>query len=239
MSACQVVVLISADAEWRAVTSLVSNGTPVSPDATPFGECLVTTLGGKDVLFLHGGWGKISAAASAQYAIDRWKPELLVNLGTCGGVEGEVEQGAILLVERTLVYDIVEQMGNFNEAVAHYTTELDVSWADASLPAGIRRSLLVSADRDLLPEDISRLKTSYGAVAADWESGAIAWTAARSQVSCLILRGVTDVVGPAGSEAYGDYALFTARTEAVMRRLLENLPFWLDQFFNNKKPHPG
>ena len=34
------------------------------------------------ILFLHGGWGKIAATASAQYAIDRWNPCLLINLGT-------------------------------------------------------------------------------------------------------------------------------------------------------------
>ena len=39
-------------------------------------------------------------------------------------------------------------------------------------------------------------------MALDWESGAIAWVAARNQTRCLILRGVTDLVGEAGDEAY-------------------------------------
>lgn len=49
-------------------------------------------------MFFHGGWGKIAAVASAQYVIDRWSPELLVNLGTCGGFEGEITKGTIILV---------------------------------------------------------------------------------------------------------------------------------------------
>ena len=39
-------------------------------------------------------------------------PGCSFNLGTCGGFEGEIERGTLLLVERTLVYDIFEQMGD-------------------------------------------------------------------------------------------------------------------------------
>ena len=53
--------------------------------------------------------------------------------------------------------------------------------------------------------------------------------AARNRVHCLILRGVTDLVSPAGGEAYGDYALFEQRTAGVMQRLLASLSRWLDR----------
>jgi len=86
-------------------------------------------------VFLHGGWGKIAAAASAQYAIDRWHPALLVNLGTCGGFAGRVEVGDVVLVERTVVYDIIERMGDPREAIADYATTLDLSWVGASPPS--------------------------------------------------------------------------------------------------------
>ena len=76
-------------------------------------------------MLFHGGWGKIAAAASTQFIIDQFHPELLINLGTCGGFAGNVETGTIILVERTLVYDILEQMGDGAEAIRHYSTSLD------------------------------------------------------------------------------------------------------------------
>ena len=63
----------------------------------------------------------------------------------------------------------------------------------------------------------------YDAVAGDWESGAIAYVAARNGVRCLILRGVTDLVGPDG----GEVAFFHERAPVVMGRLLDQLPAWL------------
>ena len=172
--------------------------------------------------------GRVSAAATTQYAIDRWKPDLLVNLGTCGGFEGRIRQGDIILVERTVIYDILEQMTDAEAAIRHYSTDLDLGWLGNSTPMPVTRGPLVSGDRDIVSSEIPGLVARYGAVAADWESGAIAWVARRNQVRLLILRGVSDIVGAAGGEAYGDYELFVSRTAEIMSRLFGVLPQWLD-----------
>jgi len=222
----KIVVLISANVEWQVIGELIPD---VDIQESPLGECftLSDSLYPYPIIFFHGGWGKIAAAASTQYVIDRWGPDLLINLGTCGGFAGEIEQGEIILVERTVVYDIIEQMGDFDEHIAHYSTELDLSWLGDDYPHDVRRTLLVSGDRDLLVDDIPHLKSKYGAVAGDWESGAIAWVAQRNGVRCLILRGVTDLVGDGGSLAYGDIEYFREGTRGVMLRLVEMLPDWI------------
>lgn len=229
MSHSKFVVIISANIEWEVLKTLLPH-LPVN--SSPLGQWFEIDLkvGSivEPVLFFHGGWGKIAAAASAQYVIDRWSPRLLVNLGTCGGFEGEIEKGTIILAEQTLVYDIIELMGDHAEHLAHYTTRLDLAWLKQDYPQPVRRTLLVSADRDVLVEDIPRLKTEFGAVAGDWESGAIAWVAARNQTPCLILRGVSDLVGGSGGEAYdGNIHVFVEGTTEVLKRLIEALPGWL------------
>jgi len=185
-------------------------------------------LNNKSVILFHGGWGKISAAASAQYVIDHFKPDLLVNLGTCGGFAGHIETGTVILVERTLVYDIIEQMGDSDEAIAYYGSSLDLGWLPSELPHPVSRGLLVSADRDILVEDIPTLIEKYGAVAADWESGAISWVAEQNKTRLLVLRAVSDLVGGDGGEAYGNLELFHERTKIVMKNLFEQLPDWLN-----------
>ena len=227
------VITVSADAEWRIVRERFSAS---GAQHSPYGEwfpCDLLRPGcssslSRPVIFFQGGWGKISAAASAQWAIDRWQPGLLVNLGTCGGLAGRVERGEVLLVERTLVYDIIEQMGDPQAAVAHYTADLDLSWLREPYPQPVRRGLLVSADRDICPPDIPMLIERYGAIAADWESGAIAWVANRNHTRCLILRGVTDLVSLEGGEAYNGLEFFHTGARQVMGALLDHLPAWLD-----------
>lgn len=225
----EVVVVVSADTEWRVMQEILPD---VELQASPMGQWFQHDLavGGRNesVIFFHGGWGKIAAAASAQYVIDRWSPRLLVNVGTCGGLEGEIDKDAIVLVEKTIVYDIVEQMGDSDEAIDHFSTEIDLSWLGDGYPIEVERGLLVSGDRDLLTGEVQGLKERYGARAGDWESGAIAWVAERNGTRCLILRGVTDLVGSSGGEAYdGNIDVYVEGTGRVLRRLVDSLPDWI------------
>jgi adenosylhomocysteine nucleosidase len=220
------VVLISANSEWKAVLNILQ---PQNFGKTPYGDWFQQIIDGQTVIFMHGGWGKISAAATAQYAIDCWQPDLLINLGTCGGFAGSIDRDAVVLVDSTLVYDIIEQMGDSDEAVEYMSTIIDLSWLKKPYPQPVLCARLVSADRDILPQDIPMLCSRYHAVAADWESGAIAWVAGRNEVRCLILRGVSDLVdADAGGEAYGEIEVFHSGTRRVMESLIKALPEWLE-----------
>jgi adenosylhomocysteine nucleosidase len=227
------VILISADAEWRSVRRILSvNRFHRSPYGDWFSYRYPDLPGmTKPILFIHGGWGKVAAAGSAQYAMSRWQPKLLVNLGTCGGFKGEIERGEIILVEKTIIYDIYEQMGDPEEHIRYYVTNIDNSWIDKPYPLEVIHTLLVSGDRDLICDEVPTLKTKYGAIAGDWESGAIAWVAAKNHTPCLILRGVTDLVNANAGEAYdGNIGYFYESTDLIMNKLIDSLPCWLSKF---------
>lgn len=228
MQAANVVVLVSARTEWAVVRRIYAD---ITPERSPYGEWFQAgmQIGDKlvQVVFLHGGWGKVAAAGSTQYAIDHWGPRLLVNLGTCGGFEGQVEVGMLILAERTLIYDIYDQMFDEDLVRRYYATDIDLAWLAEPYPQPVLRTLLVSADRDLQPGQISELHNRYGAVAGDWESGAIAYIAARNNTRLLILRGVSDLVGESGGEAYEVEGLYEGRTSEIMEQLCATLPQWV------------
>jgi adenosylhomocysteine nucleosidase len=81
----------------------------------------------------------------------------------------------------------------------------------------------------LQAQDIPELKKSYGAIAGDWESGAIAWVAARNKKRVLILRGVSDVITESGSEAYGNIGYYQENARKIIPELIHHLPEWLDR----------
>jgi len=216
----RLVVLVSANAEWDPVKDVL---TPERLDQSPYGEFFTHVVANEPVLFLHGGWGKISAAASAEYAINRWQPELIINLGTCGGIEGRVQRGDKLLVTRTIAYDIHEAMGDSTEAIREYTTDIDLSWLDSTFPIVLRRVSLVSGDRDLVPSEVADLVRRFDAVAGDWESAAIAYVASRRKTRLLIIRAVSDLVNTQHGEAIGALPLFRREAAKIMRSLLGDL----------------
>jgi len=217
------VVIVSAIAEWVGVK-------PLFPESLieqfPFGECLTANIRGHEVQFFHAGWGKIASAGAMQYVIDHYSPDLIVNLGTCGGFEGVVKQGDVLLIEKTMVYDIVELMGDLDIS-NYYASSLDLGWLSDPLPYPTRRALIASADSDLPPQKIPYLK-SKGAVAADWESAALAWVARKNNARLLILRAVSDLVNETEGEAYDHIEIFNERAREIMKQLISQLPDWLN-----------
>ena len=211
-------VIISANAEWEAVKRAYP---AAQVERSPYGEYFKTYLGEYPALFFHGGWGKVAAAGSTQYVIDHFKPEYLINVGTCGGVEGRIHRFDVVAVERAVIYDIHETMGDSDDAIVHYTTDLNVP---PELPPSIIRTTMYSADRDLTSAYLRELEKRYRPRVVDWESGAIAWVAKQNRIPLLILRGVTDMISLHTAEADGDLPLFRENAGQVMGTLIRDLP---------------
>jgi len=216
-----VVAIVSANAEWHAMAPQLAGA---AVEHTPYGDWTTRRLAGRDVIFFHGGYGKVAAAGSTQYAIDRWHPALLVNLGTCGGFGGERKVGDIVLASETTIYDVIERMGSADEAIADFHSQLDPSLWPARLASRVVVAPLISADQDLDPAAVAALRTRFHASVGDWESGAIAWVATHNHVPVVILRGVTDVIDHAGGDpTYNAIEVWQQASIAVMATLISLL----------------
>jgi len=222
-----VLVLISANGEWQIVLSLLN---PPVVEKTPLGDCFLYQIEEESALFFNSGWGKTRSAAATQYLIDKYSPALLINAGTCGGLEGLVNVGEILLAESTVMYDILERMSDPEEAIDFYRATLNLSWLPKELPENTRPARIGSADQDIDYQNFSLLRDKFGVSAADWESAPIAWVAQANSVNCLILRGVSDLVHPKASETDGNVELWLKRTRQIMQKLIDDLPFYIRQF---------
>jgi adenosylhomocysteine nucleosidase len=227
------VVLISADGEWQALLHHIS---AAIQHPTPYGNWFSQTVEDFPVVFMHTGWGKAATAGACQFAIDVFHPQLLINLGTCGGLEGLAAVGEILCVSETAFYDIFEGMADYAQAIGFYKSQADLSWLPEELPEHTRQARLVSADQDIQPQAYERLTQEFKAVAGDWESAAFAWVAKRNGIPWLILRGVSDVVSPTTAETAGNLSLWQVRTDQIMADLLNQLPWYLIHF---AEQHPS
>lgn len=223
-------VLVSANGEWAAVRAILQ---PNAIHQTPLGESFGFELSGFPCLFFHSGWGKISTASAAQFIIDRYQPDLIINLGTCGGFEGFSTIGETLIVNEVVVYDIFERMDDPIAALKHYQSSNGYSWIKSPLPPNTRFARLASADQDVDFSAFDRLTKTHQAVAADWETGAFAWVAARNQTPWLALRSVSDLITRHASETDGEVDLWRSRLERLMGNLLADLPFYLKEFTQN------
>ena len=101
--------LVSSKSEWRAVKAHYPHA---SVSTTPYGEQFELHLEKNHFIFCQGGVGKVSAAASTDYAVQRWQPRAVVNPGTCGGIAGEIEIGEIVLARQTVIVTLTVRNPN-------------------------------------------------------------------------------------------------------------------------------
>jgi len=227
----RIVVIVSADGEWRATTPLFPK---VKMNTSPLGEWFITTIAGEEVTVFHGGWGKIHAAASAEYVIEKWRPDLIINLGTCGGFKGQVNRFDMVLIKKAIVYDFVSLIGPPDEGIKKFTTDIDLDWVK-NPPTPVKLVSILSGDRDLIPEDIPHLRDKFGGMVNDYESAPTAWVCARNKTKVLILRGVSDLVDTSGGEAYdGTANVWFEATKKVISGLFNILPAWVTYFRKQK-----
>jgi adenosylhomocysteine nucleosidase len=156
-------------------------------------------LNGSDVVATTSGLGKVMAAATTQFLVDRFAASLVLNFGSCGALTPELKVGDLVLASRVVEYDFISDYKPAPTAVI-----------DAGLLGLIGRRFpelrqggLASADRNAdTPEIRSRLHDELEAVIADWEGAAVVRVARRLGVEALVLRGVTDIGEDGLTEEY-------------------------------------
>ncbi|MCX6244648.1 MAG: hypothetical protein NTU98_08075 [Bacteroidetes bacterium] len=217
-----IVIMVCSDFEWDYV---IDHFKPEKLTQTPYGVWFINEHQSNEkrqVKWFHGGWGKIASSGSTQYAIDKWQPELIINIGTCGGFKGKIEKDQVILIDRTVVYDMIDLFGESGNSLKKFKTAINLDWLMDETIKNQPKALMVTADQDLAPERITELYNKYGAIVGDWESGAIAWVAARNGQRLLILRGVSDLVGLDGGDIYGKpEPIVREGVKSVMQNLIK------------------
>lgn len=182
------------------------------------------------IVVLCGSIGKVWAAASAEFAIGRWAPGLVMDFGAAGALASGLEVGDLVLAEKVVEHDVSAAMGGLPSAPTAQGATLaglrgffrSGSWLEnvpayprfARLESGVRatRGCIAAGDKDIqTPEDRARLAASVGALAATWESSAIGRVCKFHGVPYLSVRVITD---------RGNHDEFLAEYQAGVARAL-------------------
>lgn len=218
-------IQICSGKEWRALKEILNTENSLS---YPFGEYIPFSVEGKDCIFYNSGSSKTRSSAACQFAIDNWKPDVIFNLGTCGGVNEKLKKLDLIIANKTVQYDCIIRMGKKSSLFYEpFITEINNSWISLDNFHGtIKEGIIATADQDLNEEFLDLLRAE-NVLCADWESGAIALVCKLNNIRCCIIRGVTDIPqkGHENSEI-NQGEDYRTNTPLVMNKLIKIiLPF--------------
>lgn len=170
----------------------------------------VGTLGGKEVVVVQSGIGKVAAAITAQMLIDEFAVDGLLNTGMAGGLDPRLAVKDLVIATAALQHDF--DITAFGHARGFMYGEDDTKptlfLADETLcekarkaaakvlPAGSKAIDGIVASGDIFVDDSvlkAELRDDFGAAAAEMEGAAIAQTAVANGVPFVILRTISDL----------------------------------------------
>ena len=161
------------------------------------------------------GIGKVNAAAATQYIIDREKPDILMNVGLCGGFAKAVTVGDIVLPSHVVQHDNDQRV--FGLALGAIPGINKVRIPLYQLPQQKRKytsGVCLTGDRILQGEyEASLMYALFHPIVVDMELGAIAQVSYLNKIKLISIKSITDIV------EHSDIKKFEKRGQSGMKQI--------------------
>ncbi len=151
-------------------------------------------LFGKETGIVICGIGKVNAASGTQLAIDRFKPETVINFGVAGGLNDGVKVGNLYEISAAVQYDF--DLTQLNGTEIGTLDECKENYLPLSLCNIFPQRKLATGDRfNDSPQDYQLITKRLGADIRDMEGGAIAQTCMHAGVKLVAFKAISDLAG--------------------------------------------
>ncbi|MDR2739373.1 MAG: 5'-methylthioadenosine/S-adenosylhomocysteine nucleosidase [Treponema sp.] len=205
-------------------------------------EFYTGTLEKKPVALLRCGIGKVNAAVGCAILIDHYKPELVINTGSAGGIDPSLSFGDAVISDGLIQYDV--DLTAFNYApgqlpgmppvfavgeglIRRGEAAVDSLKQEGILPPEFNhlRGLIGSGDVFMHePDRINTIRKIFPAIrAVEMEGAAIAQACHLFSVPSLIIRAVSDVAGTESPVTHNEFLPMASKHSGeIVRRIVRD-----------------
>ena len=189
-------------------------------------------LNNKEVVILKCGIGKVSSAIGCALMIENYNPELIINTGIAGGLNG-LKQYDIVLAKELSYSDVdatnfgyklgqVPQMPEVYLTDSNYYNKIETFFKNNNISYKVGNVL--SADSFIVSES-QLLAKRNGLVAVEMEGASIAQTCYINNTKFISIRFISDVVGGSNqAESYQEFESKAAKLSAdICYKVLESI----------------
>lgn len=160
-------------------------------------------FGGKEVILMKSGIGKVNAAAATVEMIRSFSPDAIINTGLAGGIDKSLSVMDIVIGQEIAYHDVWcgegNEYGQIQGLPVRYKADNELLKKALSITSDIKihSGLIVSGDKFITAADeLSAIKTKFPtALAVDMESAAIAQICHLYDTPFLALRIISDTPG--------------------------------------------
>lgn len=194
-------------------------------------EFTIGTYKGQELILLKSGIGKVNAAMTTTILMQEFKPDLVLNIGSAGGFDEELEVGAVVISDEVRHHDVDAtvfgyELGQVPQMPAAYIAnkeliELAVQAVEEIGEHQHAVGLIATGDSFMSdPERVALVKQQFPAMkAAEMEAAAVAQVCFQYDTAFVVIRALSDIAGKESSVSFDEFLPVAAKhsTEIVLR----------------------
>ena len=193
-------------------------------------EYTVGSYKGKEVVLLKSGIGKVNAAMSTAILLQEYQPDYVINTGSAGGYDPNLEVGAIVISDEVRHHDV--DVTAFGYEVGQVPQLPAAFKADANLMKLAEEAvkeigehhaatgLIATGDVFMHnPERVEEVRKNFPQMkACEMEAAAVAQVCHQFNVPFVVIRALSDIAGKESSISFDEFLPTAAKhsTEVVL-----------------------
>ncbi len=227
----KVAILVAMDKELNLLLNQMPERTEIHIDESVYYS---GKIGSQSVIAGKCGIGKVNSALNTFRLISDQKPDLVINSGVAGGVDGTLGVGSILIADNVAYHDVWCGPGTeygaadgFAQKFIPCANVLEIGKQLFKKNPDVKFGLICSGDKFIhTTEEVAEIKNNFpDALAVDMESASIAQTCTKCKVPFAIVRVMSDT--PGATENVSQYVDFwnkaPEKTFECVEQIISNL----------------
>ncbi|MGE7666564.1 5'-methylthioadenosine/S-adenosylhomocysteine nucleosidase [Ureibacillus composti] len=196
-------------------------------------EFTTGTYDGKEIILLKSGIGKVNAAMSTTVLLYEFKPDVVINTGSAGGYDPELEVGAVVISKEVRHHDV--DVTAFNYEIGQ------VPQLPAAFPADERLiniaqesvseigehqfgvGLICSGDVFMSnPTRVEQVRSYFPEMkAVEMEAAAVAQVCYQFKTPFVVIRALSDIAGKESNISFDEFLPIAAKhsSEIVLKTI--------------------
>lgn len=167
-------------------------------------EFITGKINSKSVVLVKCGVGKVNSARTTQILLDNFNIEYVINVGTAGGLNNDIEIGDIIIAEKLVQHDFDITAGGHEKGYIPNTGkyfECDKKLIKRSrevinsLNENFKAIVGLIATGDIFVQDMAiknRIKEEFDADCVEMEGAAIAQVCTLNKIPFIVIRAISD-----------------------------------------------
>lgn len=199
-------------------------------------EVFTGTLSDHDIFLVQSGIGKVASAVATSILIQSFSPDLVINTGSAGGFDPELNIGDIVVADSLIHHDA--DLTNFGYALGQLPSmparfvanasfsEKAFTAADSLPDIKVKSGLICSGDQFICDDKVAQgIQQNFPDMkAVEMESAAIAQCCHMMDTPFVIIRSLSDIAGKTSTVSFEQYLITASKNSSrLVLSMLESI----------------